>query len=100
VLTLVTIAIFVLFLVTAIVLNFAARPSAPPPAGTTISEPGDDAPDPIVDPETPLEGDADSGDLPAGSGDAPAPETDPETDPETGPVDPPAEGGGEDDGTP
>ena len=44
VLTLVTIAIFILFLVTAIVLNFAARPSSAPPPGTAIRELGEDAP--------------------------------------------------------
>ena len=92
VLTLVTIAIFILFLVTAIVLNFAARPSGPPPAGTAISELGDESPEPIADPDLDAESDGDG--APAeesaeGDGDAPPPSDDGAE----APADPPAEGG-------
>ncbi len=39
VLTMATISIFVLFLITAIVLNFATRPGTPAPAGTNMTTP-------------------------------------------------------------
>jgi preprotein translocase subunit SecG len=82
VLTMVTIAIFVLFLVAAIVLNFAARPSAPPP-GTTAQRAGRSRAETAQTVEaTPSSStEMSPGDLPAGSDQTgPAPETDPDGD--------------------
>lgn len=95
VLTIVTISIFVLFLLTAIVLNFAARPSEAAPSGATIQSLGEPvAPDDAsgADPTDQTQG-ADGAES-----DAPAVETAPDSaTPETpAPETQPAEG----DGTP
>jgi preprotein translocase subunit SecG len=96
VLTIVTIAIFVLFLLTAIVLNFAARPAEAPPPGTTARELGESAP--VVGDEPLPEASANEDAAPAlGDGE----ETDATPPPADPPVDLPADAPGtEGDGTP
>lgn len=106
VLTIVTIAIFVLFLGMAVILNFAARPSTAPAPGVTAVPIGSEVPD-----EAPDEGDAESGSAAgddAGTADAEVddgsgglqaePEADPVIEPEGGntgstPSDPESDGG-------
>jgi preprotein translocase subunit SecG len=92
VLTLVTITIFVLFLVTAVILNFAARPASGPPPGTTVRELGE---------QIPAEG-ASETTQPDGSDEAPADASDAGQDnaSDPAPIDPPSDDPAPDGGRP
>lgn len=87
VLTIATVTIFALFLLTAIVLNFATRPQVAADPNPAIvapeGEPQGDAAEAIEEAQDEVQGDM-QGDLQGEIGTEPAAETDPQTDPQTG----------------